>query len=221
MTRYDARPDALPGVTSSVRHVMFDADDVLQHLPGGWFTAMEPYLGERAREFLIETWAEERPALTGQADYVPLLAAGLRRYDVTGSPDEVYRAVWHHIAVVDESLSIVRALRDQGYGVHFGTNQERGRGEYMRTELGYDELFDVSCYSYDLEVAKPDAAFFVEAARRIGADRGSILFIDDRQTNVDGALAAGMHAERWELEDGHAVLLDLLEAHGVPGRPSP
>jgi putative hydrolase of the HAD superfamily len=59
----------------------------------------------------------------------------------------------------------------------------------MRKVLGYDALFDVSCYSCDLGVAKPAPAFFAEAARRIGADPSAILFVDDSAPNVDGARA--------------------------------
>lgn len=58
----------------------------------------------------------------------------------------------------------------------------------MRSALGYDELFDVSCYSYELGAAKPDAAFFSAAARRIAAQPSTILFIDDNRENVAGAL---------------------------------
>jgi hypothetical protein len=63
---------------SSVRHVLLDADGVLQDLPGGWYAAMEPYLGDRAREFLHETWADEMPMLAGCGDYMPVLAATLQ-----------------------------------------------------------------------------------------------------------------------------------------------
>lgn len=38
-----------PGVPpAGIRHVLFDADGVIQSVPGGWYTAIEPYLGERA-----------------------------------------------------------------------------------------------------------------------------------------------------------------------------
>jgi hypothetical protein len=37
---------------SGIRHVLFDADGVIQSLPGGWYAAIEPYVGERAEEFL-------------------------------------------------------------------------------------------------------------------------------------------------------------------------
>ncbi|GAA3570182.1 HAD-IA family hydrolase [Kribbella ginsengisoli] len=198
-----------------IRHVLFDADGVLQDMPGGWYAAMEPYLGDKAREFLHRTWKEELPMLAGHGDYLPLLAATLAEYGVETPVEVVYRDVWHRIVPSDESFAIVEALRQKGYGVHLGTNQEKYRGGHMRTTLGYDELFDVSCYSYDLGVAKPDPAFFVEAARRIAADPSTILFIDDTAANVEGASRAGLAAGRWDLSQGHDPLLALLREHGI------
>jgi putative hydrolase of the HAD superfamily len=203
------------GAASPIRHVLWDADGVLQELPGGWYSAMEPYLGERSREFLHRTWKDELPMLAGQGDYLPVLAATLREFGVSVPVGEVYDAVWKNIVVFEESLDVVRGLRRNGYGVHLGTNQESYRGGYMRTALGYDELFDVSCYSWELGVAKPDPGFFTEAARRIGVDVQAVLFIDDTARNVEGARAAGMTAERWDLTQGHDVLIELLAQHGV------
>jgi putative hydrolase of the HAD superfamily len=200
---------------SEIRHVLFDADGVLQDLPGGWYSAMEPYLGDRARDFLHETWSDELPMLAGQGDYLPVLAASLAKYGVSTPVAEVYDAVWKNIVLIEESLDIVRTLKRNGYGVHLGTNQECYRGAHMRSALGYDDLFDVSCYSYDLGVAKPDPAFFSRAAERIGAEVASILFIDDTARNVAGARAAGLHAEQWDFAQGHDTLGELLATHGV------
>lgn len=200
---------------SQIRHILFDADGVLQELPGGWYAAMEPYLGERAREFLHETWKDELPMLAGQGDYLPVLAATLRRYGVGVPVTEVYDAVWKNIVLIEESLDIVRALRRNGYGVHLGTNQETYRGTHMRTVLGYDDLFDVSCYSYDLGVAKPDPEFFTRAAARIGADPSTILFIDDTPRNITGARTAGLKAEQWTVTQGHPALHQTLTNHGI------
>jgi putative hydrolase of the HAD superfamily len=200
---------------SRIQHVLFDADGVLQDLPGGWYAAMEPYLGDRARDFLHETWSDELPMLAGVGDYLPVLEASLVRYGVSTPVSEVYDAVWKNIVLIEESLDIVRALKRSGYGVHLGTNQECYRGAHMRTALGYDDLFDVSCYSYDLGVAKPDPAFFTRAADRIGADPSSILFIDDTARNITGARTAGLHAELWDFTQGHDRLETLLADHGV------
>jgi putative hydrolase of the HAD superfamily len=200
---------------SRIRHVLLDADGVLQDLPGGWYAAMEPYLGELAREFLHQTWKDELPMLAGRGDYMPVLEATLRGYGVVTPVAEVYAAVWKNIVVVEESIAIVRALKSSGYGVHLGTNQERYRGAHMRTVLGYDDLFDVSCYSYDLGVAKPDPAFFTQAAHRIGAAPDTILFIDDTEPNITAARTAGLPAEQWDLTQGHALLHTLFSKHGV------
>lgn len=53
-------------VTSAIRHVLFDADGVLQILPGGWYAAMRPYLGDRLQEFLDRTWQDELPTLVAR-----------------------------------------------------------------------------------------------------------------------------------------------------------
>jgi putative hydrolase of the HAD superfamily len=199
----------------AIRHVMFDADGVLQHLPGGWIAAAEPFFGGRALEFLQRSYAAELPTLAGQGDHLAILTATLADFAVTVPVADVYRGIWLSVEPVPTSLAVVRALRQGGYGVHLGTNQERYRAAHMREVLGYDGLFDVSCYSWELGAAKPDLAFFTEAARRIGAEPEAILFIDDNAENVAAARAAGLSAEQWCLDDGHDLLYDLLAQHGV------
>jgi len=202
-------------MASHIGHVLFDADGVLQDVPGGWEAGAEPYLGERAMEFLRRIWDDELPILAGQGDLMPMIAAAMADFGVTAALEEVYRAIWLRIEPAEQSLSLVRALRRNGYGVHLGTNQERNRAAHMRQVLGYDALFDTSCYSWELGVRKPNSAFFVEAARRIGAEPTEILFIDDSARNIAGAREAGFSAEQWTLADGHDILLSILDKHGV------
>ena len=200
---------------SPIRHILFDADGVLQHAPDGWVTGAEPYLGERALEFLRRVSGEELTTHAGQRDFLPLIAAAMADFGVTAPVEEVHRAIWLQIVPVEQSLALVRALRRNGYGVHLGTNQERNRAAHMREVLGYDALFDVSCYSFELGASKPDVAFFVEAARRIGADSAAILFIDDNAPNVAAAREVGLAAEQWTIADGHRALLGILDQHGI------
>ena len=198
-----------------IRHVMFDADGVLQNLPGGWIAAAEPFFGARALEFLQRSYAAELPTLAGQGDHLEILAVVLAEFGVTAPVADVFRAIWLTMEPAAASLAVVRALREGGYGVHLGTNQERYRAAHMREVLGYDGLFDVSCYSCELGAAKPDLAFFTEAARRIGAEPSAILFIDDNAGNVAAAREAGLSAEQWCVDDGHDVLHGLLARHSV------
>jgi putative hydrolase of the HAD superfamily len=85
----------------------------------------------------------------------------------------------------------------------------------MRRELGYDDLFDVSCYSAELGVAKPDPAYFRAAARLIGVPPGAVVFVDDVEPNVEAARETGMAGVHWHLRDGHAALEQMLAEHGV------
>jgi len=202
----------------AIRDVMFDADGVLQELPGGWVAAAEPYFGARTMEFLQRSYEAQLPTLAGQGDHLVILATILADFGVSASLEDIYRDIWLAAVPAPASLALVRALRDGGYGVHLGTNQERYRAAHMREVFGYDALFDVSCYSCELGAAKPDAAFFAEAVRRIGAQPSAILFIDDSAPNVDAAREAGLTAEQWCLDDGHDALHTLLARYGITAR---
>ncbi|WP_454853004.1 HAD family hydrolase [Promicromonospora soli] len=200
---------------TTIRHVLFDADGVLQEIPGGFYRSAEPLLGERTREILNLASEHERPLLAGDDDFLPVLDGVLRQYGLDVPAADLYAAVWQNIAASPASLDLVRGLRDAGYGVHLGTNQVRRRADHMRATLPYDELFDVKLYSCDLGVAKPDAAFFQKAATRIGAEPATILFIDDHSPNVEGARSTGMAGVHWRIKEGHHALRERLAEHGV------
>ena len=201
--------------STAIRDVLFDADGVLQELPGGWVAAAEPYFGERTMEFLRRAYEAELPTLAGQGDHLAILATILAEFGATAPLEDIYRDIWLAAVPAPASLALVRALRDGGYGVHLGTNQEPYRASHMREVFGYDALFDVSCYSCELGAAKPDPAFFAEAVRRIGAEPSAILFIDDNTQNVAAAREAGLAAEQWCLGDGHDTLHALLARYGL------
>lgn len=203
-----------------IGHVLFDADGVLQHLPGGWYAAAEPFLGESSGAFLHAAWALESPLLTGgDVDFVAALERLLVENGSSASAAEVYAALWGTVETVAATVDVIRRARAAGYGVHLGTNQAAHRSHLLRSTLGYDDLFDVSCYSYELGVAKPDPSFFRRAADRIGSEPGEILFVDDSAKNVDSARSAGMSAIHWTLdaddELATATLVARMATHGV------
>ena len=199
---------------SPIRHLLFDADGVIQELPGGWYAAVEPWLGDRARDFLHTTWKRERPYLCG-GDYLPVLAADLASFGVQVPAAELHAQVWQRIELHQPSLDLIAALRRNGYGVHLGTNQEQHRAGYMRNRLGLADHFDTLAYSCELGAAKPEVEFFERALAQFGAEPGQVLFIDDTPANVEGARQAGLASELWTIEQGMPVLIDLLAGHGV------
>lgn len=189
---------------------------MLQHRPGGWEDAFVDFVGaERAADLLADMFEAEKPAIRGDADVIEIVATVLGRYGADVDAEHVYDTVWRRIELPAQSRELVRRLRGSGLGVHLGTNQTRQRAAYMRDELGYDELFDVSCYSAEMGVSKPEAAYFRMALERIGARAGEVLFVDDTLPNVEAAASVGLVAVHWHMSEGMSVLLDRLAEHGV------
>ncbi|ANH36808.1 haloacid dehalogenase [Nocardioides dokdonensis FR1436] len=201
-----------------VEHVLLDADGVLQRSPHDPFAVLRRWVGARAEELAHELWAAEKPALRGEEDFLDVLTRVLPGYAEGADPAEVHAALWLDITVDASSLALARRLREQGAGVHLATNQHRQRGEHMRTALGYDDLFDVSCYSWELGAAKPDPAYFERALDRVGAPAHEVLLVDDSAANVEAAREAGLRGVHWHLDEGHEALRAALLGHGLdPG----
>lgn len=198
-----------------IRHVLLDADGVLQTVAAGWAERAHPHVGDRGRELLEAFWAFEGPALAGDGDVVDALARALTDLGIDAEAEALYPLIWLQIDVVATTPGLVERLRTAGVGVHLGTNQTRRRAAHMRTELGYDGLFDVSVYSCDIGVAKPDPAYFTRAAELLDAAPEEILFVDDKLANVLAAREVGMAAEHWSFRDGIDAIEALLAARGV------
>ncbi len=143
----------------TVRHVLLDADGVVQHGVRDPFALLRRWAGDRAEELGRALWAAERGPLRGQGDFLESVRRLVPSYaDV--DPDTLYESLWADITPSEATLALVDRLRGAGLGVHLGTNQHRQRGEHMRTVLGFDRLFDVSCYSWEMGTKKPEPDYF-------------------------------------------------------------
>lgn len=199
-----------------VRHLLLDADGVVQHVGGsGWRAAIERHLGERTTEFVAAVDRLEAPALRGESDFPDGLDAVLAEFGVAVDAEEFYAGVWLHIDPVPATLALAATVRERGVGVHLGTNQHPRRARHMKQVLGYDGLFDEGFYSCDLGVSKPDPGFFDAVCARLGTGAGEVLFVDDSEANVAAARQAGLAAVRWHHDEGDAVLRGLLVSHGL------
>ncbi len=72
--------------------------------------------------------------------------------------------------------------------------------------------FDHVIASHHLGVRKPDPLFYRRLCAELEADPADVLFVDDRAVNVEGALAAGLRAQRFT---GADHLRRRLRAEGV------
>src|SRR5699024_9899081 len=107
--------------------------------------------------------------------------------------------LWRCIATNHEIVDVVSAIRACGTSVVLASNQQPERARYMSRDLEYELVFDRCFYSCDLGCAKPDPEYFRSILRQSGVLEEEVLFVDDRQANVDAAKTLGIHAERFEI----------------------
>ncbi|WP_037320544.1 HAD family hydrolase [Amycolatopsis orientalis] len=131
----------------------------------------------------LEYWQNVGRALDVDVD--PAFAEELTRIDVEG---------WTHLEPA--VMELLEGLHEAGAALALLSNASSTFGRWVR-EQDWAQLFRVKLFSGDLGCMKPDAKIYRILLGELGAEPADCLFFDDRQSNVDGARAVGMKAERW------------------------
>lgn len=97
-----------------------------------------------------------------------------------------------------EMLHWVALLDEAGLATALLSNMQHDMAAYARKNFPWLKHFDHQILSCELRLIKPDPAIFHKSIERIGAKPEEILFIDDRQPNIDGAKSTGIAAIRFE-----------------------
>jgi putative hydrolase of the HAD superfamily len=78
--------------------------------------------------------------------------------------------------------------------------------------LPWIEAFNHRIWSHTLKMAKPQLEIYLHAVEGLHLAPAAILFVDDKQENIAGAVAAGMQAIRYT---EHATFEQELRARGL------
>jgi HAD superfamily hydrolase (TIGR01509 family) len=193
--------------------VLFDADGVIQGNRKGWMEELTGWAGPRVEEFLLAMAAADVACLTGD-DFGAAMRDVLRQFEISAPLEEVFDPdFW--IEVRKPMLDAVRVVRDLGLHCGLATNQQNLRGSYMRSSLGFDQIFDEQFYSFELGFAKPEAGYFKAIMNRIDVAPDRVLFIDDHEGNVAGASEIGIHSELFPTDGGVRALKPILARYGI------
>jgi len=168
--------------------------------PHPWYATLKEDWGlshdeELAPEFFLKP--EFMEVLRGRLD---LYVALHEYFETKGLADrlEEFVSYWFEKdSDIDRGvLAQADAWRQRTGGrVFAATNQEHHRIAYLRDRMGLGGHFDEIVYSAALGVCKPERVFYTNAQARMGVTVAqSILFVDDKTSNVDGARMAGWRA---------------------------
>lgn len=95
-------------------------------------------------------------------------------------------------------LQIVKELKAKGYKLYGLTNWSAETFCQVRHKFEVFDQLDGMLVSGEEKMLKPAPEFFQLLVDRFGINPAESLFIDDNQPNVDGAIAFGINAVRFE-----------------------
>jgi FMN phosphatase YigB (HAD superfamily) len=114
-------------------------------------------------------------------------------------------------------LDFARSLRPR-YKTGTISDAVPGTRESVKQYVNPD-IFDVSVFSAEEGVRKPDPEIYERALSRLGVAPAEAVFVDDRLKNVEGARQVGMHALHFV--DSGGVRQEIVRLLGLAGERHP
>ncbi len=185
---------ALTAAVESLRRpAIFDFGGVVSfHPTGDQVAEAAQFCGLTVPEFLHAFWSNRIPYDAGELDEHAYWTRIVSDDKVDGM---VQREIdfWMHFD--DRVIAWIRILRANGVLAGMLSNLPPPIGRHLRTSTSLLSEFDQITLSYELHTVKPQPAIYRDMIHKLGVSAEQALFLDDRQDNVDGALALGLQAE--------------------------
>ena len=208
-------------MSAQIRAVIFDFGNVLCHPPSPEKLAQAAAVcGLTVEQFVQAFWVPRLDYDAGLLEPAEYWGAFARAAGIRFDPALLPTLIRHEIGFWNDFdtrvLDWVDTLRAAGVRTGILSNLPRVLGEALRATPGFLGHFDHVTFSYELLMVKPAPGIYQHAVEGLSMAPADALFIDDKQVNVDGALAVGLHAElftTWEEFLG----LHIPSHYGLPG----
>ena len=141
------------------------------------------------------------------------------------SPDEFWRKVGVRSALEDEFLSrhrlnpgvteLLTEAKRNNISVWCLSNDVSRWSEKIRSNLGVEEFLQGSVISGDVGIRKPDKAIYETLIQSSGYKIENILFVDDREKNVNAARDLGIETIMFKPETGFTDAKNWISRHAL------
>ncbi|MCX5195291.1 HAD family phosphatase [Streptomyces sp. NBC_00249] len=168
--------------------------------------------GAASPQSFWEAYWDLRPAYDrGELDgpgYWRLVAGALgTRFDAERTAALVEADVASWSAVDEEMVALTGELAASGRDIALLSNIPEELAVHYEEQQAWLARFRVRAFSCRIGYAKPQPGAYAWALRALGEPPGAVLFVDDRQENVDAARALGL---RGHLFTSAAALREAL-----------
>ena len=183
----------------TARAVVFDIGGVLElpvdtHVDGRW----EQRLGLEPGEFFerLRRSGLGSAANLGQVSETEFARALGELYGLgQRTTEELLTDLWDWYAgdLNVEMADYFQRLRPR-YRTAILSNAAAGGRRQEQVRYGFDEMADLTVYSYEVGIEKPDRRIYLLTCERLGVHPGEVVFVDDLEANVAAAREVGMRA---------------------------
>lgn len=195
--------------------IAWDFDGVLNRNHDGaryvWEDEFARLVGQPASAFGAFVFGEKPSVITGEIDILDRLQEWTEATPCLITADEILDRWLAMDARPDaDMITLVEQLGAAGHRQIIATNNEARRAAYIGDQMGMAAQVERIFASGPMGLAKPDPRYFQHITAELGADPDAMIFIDDRQDNVDAALSLGWNGFHFT-DQTRAILPDFLE----------
>lgn len=156
---------------------------------------------KRLKEFIMLYHDE---AIKGKRTLLQVYRSVVRDLTLRSSPAEIlnrHLTLYRQMSAQHDPgiIALMRRLQ-AGHSLACLTNTEPEIADISR-QTGLFNYFDRSYLSIELRLKKPDPEIFAAVLMDLGCGSEDVVFIDDRQENVEGAISVGMNALQFRCVD--------------------
>lgn len=158
-------------------------------------------------------WGDLEEGMLSAEDFRKIVLADSRP---DAQPEDVDKAMWRILSGIAPYKAELLKKLAQKYELYLLSNNNSiclpcSAGMFDEVGAPLDEVFKKCFYSFEMKALKPSEKFYKAVIEQIGLPGEQMLFIDDSQKNVDGAIAAGLPAVYYQPgTDLSALLADVL-----------
>lgn len=102
-------------------------------------------------------------------------------------------AIRKHFKINDETISIIKSLKSQGYKLGILSGHTKEWIKYLDDTYDFEKYFDVIIYSYQKGYSKPTKKFYKDILNKIDIKPDMCIYTDDKLDFLTPAKKLGMH----------------------------
>ncbi len=180
-----------------IKAIIFDSDGMVT--PSKRFSDdLEAKFGISLQKSILFFKNEFQKCLIGEADLKEEFQKYLKKWECDKSVDFLIKYWFESQKDCDAQVLLkIKELQSMGIKCYLATNQEKYRTEYMKNEMGFEDIFDEIFSSAEIGLKKPDQTFFEYIYKKINKNnifKNEIMFWDDEPKHIEQANKYGFNS---------------------------